>query len=75
MTIWTSPTASMLTTSILLMLLYCDSWREPALPLASVPLAVMLVAYPPRPFRLGAAPLPPSMPSCLLTPAPTLSRL
>ena len=72
LTICTSPTDSMLTTSILLMPLYCESWREPALPLASVPLAVMLIDEPPRPFnRSRTAPLPPSIASCLVRPAPT----
>ena len=82
LTMFTSPTDSMLTTSILLTPLYTEIDRDPALPLASVPLAVMDIAWPPSPFslrRIVPAELPPVPPpsttaSCLVKPAPILSR-
>ena len=73
----------MLTMSILLMPLYWEICRAPALALASVPLAVIDIAAPPSPLsRRRMPPAPPlpepppsTVPSCLVSPVPMFSRL
>ena len=73
----------MLTMSILLMPLYCEICRAPAFALASVPLAVIDIAAPPRPLsRRRIPPAPPlpepppsTVPSWRVNPVPMFSKL